>query len=54
MGMDLDQCREHGVDCVRRLTEGQGVLHDDELSPFVDSDDCSVHLNYLLLINALN
>ncbi len=31
-GVDLDQCRKHGIDRVRRLTGGQGVLHDDELT----------------------
>lgn len=31
-GVDLDACREHGVDVVRRLTGGEAVLHDDELT----------------------
>ncbi len=32
LGVDIDYCREHGVDVVRRFTGGRGVLHDDELT----------------------
>ncbi len=31
-GVDLESCRERGVDVVRRLTGGRGVLHDDEIT----------------------
>ena len=31
-GSDLEKCGEYGIDCVRRLTGGQAVLHDDELT----------------------
>lgn len=31
-GVDLDACRKHGVEAVRRLTGGEAVLHDDELT----------------------
>ncbi len=31
-GVDMEMCREHGVEVVRRLTGGEGVLHDDELT----------------------
>jgi lipoyl(octanoyl) transferase len=31
-GVDLDACRKYGVDVVRRLTGGEAVLHDDELT----------------------
>ena len=30
--VNLDMCREHGIDYVRRLTGGKAVLHDDELT----------------------
>ncbi len=30
--VDLSVCRRCGVDCVRRLTGGKSVLHDDELT----------------------
>jgi len=32
MGVDLDACRKYGVETVRRLTGGEGVLHDDEIT----------------------
>ncbi len=31
-GVDLGGCRKHGVKVVRRLTGGEAVLHDDELT----------------------
>jgi len=31
-GVDRDLCRRQGIDVVRRLTGGRGVLHDDELT----------------------
>ena len=31
-GVDLEACRESGVDVVRRPTGGRGVLHDDEVT----------------------
>jgi lipoate-protein ligase A len=31
-GVDLEACRKHGVEMVRRLTGGEAVLHDDELT----------------------
>ncbi|HET6350870.1 MAG TPA: biotin/lipoate A/B protein ligase family protein [Coriobacteriia bacterium] len=31
-GVDLDYCRDNGIDVVRRFTGGRGVLHDDELT----------------------
>ncbi|MFW3145678.1 MAG: biotin/lipoate A/B protein ligase family protein [Thermoplasmatota archaeon] len=31
-GVDLEACRRHGVEVVRRLTGGEAVLHDDELT----------------------
>lgn len=31
-GIDLEACRESGVDVVRRSTGGRAVLHDDELT----------------------
>lgn len=31
-GVDLEQCDRRGIDVVRRLTGGRGVLHDDELT----------------------
>jgi len=30
--VDLELCRKHGIDYVRRLTGGKAVLHDDELT----------------------
>ncbi len=30
--IDLDKCREHNIDVVRRLTGGRAVLHDAELT----------------------
>lgn len=31
-GVDLEACRSHGVEVVRRLTGGEAVLHDDEIT----------------------
>jgi len=31
-GVDLDVCRRHGIDLVRRITGGRAVLHADELT----------------------
>jgi len=31
-GVDLEACREYGVEVVRRLTGGEAVLHDDEIT----------------------
>ncbi|MGA1866500.1 MAG: biotin/lipoate A/B protein ligase family protein [Thermoplasmatota archaeon] len=31
-GMDLEACRKYGVEMVRRLTGGEAVLHDDEIT----------------------
>ncbi len=31
-GVDLEQCREMGIHVVRRLTGGEAVLHDDEIT----------------------
>lgn len=31
-GVDMDACSKHGVEMVRRLTGGEAVLHDDELT----------------------
>jgi lipoate-protein ligase A len=31
-GVDLDACKKHGVEVVRRLTGGEAVLHDDEIT----------------------
>lgn len=30
--VDLEYCRAHGIDVVRRFTGGRGVLHDDEIT----------------------
>ena len=31
-GIDVDLCRRHGIDIVRRFTGGRGVLHADEVT----------------------
>lgn len=31
-GIDLDTCRDRGIDVVHRATGGRGVLHDDEVT----------------------
>ena len=31
-GVNLEACKRYGIDVVRRLTGGEGVLHDDEIT----------------------
>ena len=40
--LDVDYCREIGIDIVHRPTGGRAVLHDDELTYAVISSDSSV------------
>ncbi len=40
--VDLDFCREQGIDVVRRMTGGKLVLHDKEITYSVCSSDASV------------
>lgn len=40
--VDVDYCREAGIDIVHRPTGGRAVLHDDELTYAVASNDSSV------------
>lgn len=40
--VDLEFCRQHGVDIVRRPTGGQVVLHDDEITYSFASSDPSM------------
>jgi len=37
--IDVDKCKEIGIDCVRRTTGGRAVLHDDELTYSIVVDE---------------
>src|ERR1041385_4179210 len=55
---DADYCRDHGIDIVHRPTGGRAVLHDDELTYAVISNDSStfgetIYGNYKRVSEAL-
>jgi lipoate-protein ligase A len=45
--IDLDYCRRHGIDVVRRMTGGKLVLHDREITYSVASSDCGTFTSTL-------
>ena len=56
--VDQDYCKQHGIDVVHRPTGGRAVLHDDELTYAVISNDdlCfgnSIYANYKRVSEAL-
>ena len=56
--LDVNYCRENGIDTVHRPTGGRAVLHDDELTYAVISNDLetfgdSIYGNYKLVSEAL-
>jgi lipoate-protein ligase A len=58
MAVDLDYCRSQGFDIVHRPTGGRAVLHDDELTYAVISNDTthfgdSIYANYRSVSEAL-
>jgi lipoyl(octanoyl) transferase len=57
-GVDADYCAAHGIDVVHRPTGGRAVLHDDELTYAVISNDSSyfgdtIYGNYKAVSEAL-
>src|SRR5437867_473240 len=56
--VDIDYCRDTGIDVVHRPTGGRAVLHDDELTYAVISNDTSsfgdtIYGNYKQVSEAL-
>ena len=56
--VDRDFCGEHGIDIVHRPTGGRAVLHDDELTYAVASNDSTcfgdtIYANYKSVSEAL-
>ena len=57
--VDFDYCRDNGIEIVHRPTGGRAVLHDDEITYAVASNDSShfgsgVYANYRRIAEALN
>jgi len=56
--LDIDYCRQHGIDVVRRITGGKLVLHHREITYSVASSDTAIFSStlaesYRLISNAL-